>query len=414
MPAMHLTKSVIAKLPLPPAGQALYRDDKLRGFAVRVTAGGTKAYVLEKLIHRRVRRITIARCEAMPPEAARKLAQKLLGEIAVGRNPADEHKRTAASGVTLGEVFADYLRHRSLAPKSVAHYRRIIDTAFADWQGKPLAPITREGVLRRFNRLRDEHGPVWANVCMRLLRAIINFAHAQHADGAGQSPFAANPVRILSQTKAWSRIERRRNVIAPHQLATWYRAVNALNNTTSRDYLLLLLFTGLRRSEAAALCWSDVDLVGRTLTIQSTKSGRSHTLPLPRFLHALLEDRRRSATGPFVFPGEGRSRHLVDLKGSHRTVIEASGVSFTLHDLRRTFATTAESLDVSAYALKRLLNHADTGDVTRGYAIVSIERLRAPMEKIADYLASAMGITPTKIYSLGEQPHAAPQSAHAG
>ena len=52
---MLLTKSAIAKLPLPSAGQAFYRDDKLKGLAVRVTAGGTKSFVLEKLVHRRVR-----------------------------------------------------------------------------------------------------------------------------------------------------------------------------------------------------------------------------------------------------------------------------------------------------------------------------------------------------------------------
>ncbi|RLA10769.1 MAG: integrase, partial [Gammaproteobacteria bacterium] len=66
-------------------------------------------------------------------------------------------------------------------------------------------------------------------------------------------------------------------------------------------------------------------------------------------------------------------------------VVERSGVAFTLHDLRRTFITIAESLDISAYALKRLLNHKMTNDVTAGYIITDVERLREPMQRITEF-----------------------------
>ncbi len=67
-------------------------------------------------------------------------------------------------------------------------------------------------------------------------------------------------------------------------------------------------------------------------------------------------------------------------------VIKSSGVTFTIHDLRRTFITLAESLDISAYALKRLLNHKMNNDVTSGYLIMDVERLRKPMQQVTDYL----------------------------
>ena len=60
-----------------------------------------------------------------------------------------------------------------------------------------------------------------------------------------------------------------------------------------------------------------------------------------------------------------------------------------------------------------MLNHSDGADVTAGYIVASVERLREPMEKVAEYLARAMGTTPTKVYSFGEQAHAAPKSTHA-
>ena len=76
-------------------------------------------------------------------------------------------------------------------------------------------------------------------------------------------------------------------------------------------------------------------------------------------------------------------------------IIEASGVTFTLHDLRRTFITVAESLDIPAYALKRLLNHKMTQDVTAGYIVMDVERLRTPMQKITDHLLKLVGVKKT-------------------
>lgn len=67
-------------------------------------------------------------------------------------------------------------------------------------------------------------------------------------------------------------------------------------------------------------------------------------------------------------------------------IIKESGVSFSIHDLRRTFITIAESLDIPAYALKRLLKHKMNNDVTAGYIIADVERLRQPMQKISDYI----------------------------
>ncbi len=60
------------------------------------------------------------------------------------------------------------------------------------------------------------------------------------------------------------------------------------------------------------------------------------------------------------------------------------GHKFTMHDLRRTFITIAESLDIPHYALKRLLNHKTDGDVTGGYIVINVDRLRDPVERVAD------------------------------
>jgi integrase len=161
----------------------------------------------------------------------------------------------------------------------------------------------------------------------------------------------------------------------------------SLKNSLARDYLRLLLFTGLRRSEAASLEWDDVDLVGRTLTIRETKNREPLVLPLSDFLWDMLAARHEaSPNSQWVFPGPGKSGHLSEPKTAVRQVVTLSGIDFTPHDLRRTFLTIAESLDVPAYALKQLANHKTKGDVTAGYIVSDAERLRPPMELITNHL----------------------------
>lgn len=71
---------------------------------------------------------------------------------------------------------------------------------------------------------------------------------------------------------------------------------------------------------------------------------------------------------------------------------QVSGIQFIIHDLRRTFITIAEGLDISAYAVKRLANHKMNQDITTGYIITNVERLRKRMQQISDYLLKCMGV----------------------
>ena len=68
--------------------------------------------------------------------------------------------------------------------------------------------------------------------------------------------------------------------------------------------------------------------------------------------------------------------------------------------LRRTFITIAESLDIPVYALKKLPNHKTSSDVTAGYVVIDIERLRKPMQMITDYILKLMDIIRTEIVAL--------------
>jgi integrase len=386
---MKLTKTVVDRLPLPVEGYALYRDDELPGFGVRVTQAGVKSFFLEKRIRRKVKRLTLGRYGVLTVEQARREAVKLSGKIAGGEDPIADKAQAKLESVTLGEAFEAYLKARtSLKPLTVKDMHKAM-RGFEAWMKRPLLSITRDMIARRHREL-GEASQARANLAMRYLRAVFNFAAAEYVDAKGKPLLTDNPVKKLSQTRAWYRVDRRQTVIKPHQLGPWMQAVLRLDNALARDYFLLVLLTGLRRTEAMGLRWQDVDLVGKTLTVRDTKNHQDHTLPLSDYLLDLLIARQREAVGEYVF--EGPRGRLSNLRYAMERVIEECGVSFTVHDLRRTFATVADSLDIPGYAVKMLLNHKQAGDVTAGYIVADVERLHGPMQRITDYMLRAGGL----------------------
>jgi integrase len=402
---MKITKLAVDKLPTPVAvidnrtAQKRYYDDTIKGFGVRVTSGGTKAFFVEKLVYSKLRRITLGRYPELTVELARREAQKLLGQIATGIDPVAEKKAAKKRLLTLKEVFEDYKKARkSLKQTTLTDYERIMYEAFSDWQSKPLLDISKDMIAKRHTKF-GERSKARANLAMRFLRALFNFAAGEYEDGKGRSLILENPVKRLSHTRAWYRIERRQTVIKSHKLPAWYEAVIQVRDERStgksaalRDYFLLIIFTGLRREEAARLTWDQVDLKAKTLTIADTKNHLPHILPLSDFLFNLLTLRKDHAVSNYVFPGDGRAGYIVEPRKVMKKIIEKAEISFTLHDLRRTFITVAEGLDISAYALKRLLNHKMNQDVTAGYIVMDVERLREPMQMISKHLLKLMGV----------------------
>lgn len=412
---VRITKTYVDALKPPAENQTFVRDAELKGFGVRITAGGAIAFIVEKRISGRPTRHTLGQYPAMTVEAARKQAQIWLGQVAEGRNPIAEKRAERVRGITLKEAFEDFKRVRkTLKPRTLYGYGRFMDHAFKDWQARPLSEITKDMIARRHDKLGETSGPAYANLALRFLRSVFNFALAQYETANGLPILPENPVNRLNRTRAWYRVERRRTFLKPHQRAPWYAAVQRLKataqpsapdgeplpgpldlnhpNAVVADLLVLLLFTGLRREEAASLRWDQIDLLDRTLTLPDPKNREPLVLPLPDNIQDLLEARHAQRLKDHVFPGTGKSGHIHEPKRQLEKVRAWSEVEFILHDLRRTFITTAESLDISAYAIKRLVNHKLSGDVTAGYIGSDTERLRRPMQAIADRLLHDCGI----------------------
>ena len=254
------------------------------------------------------------------PSLIRKEAHKLLGHIATGCNPVAEKKQEILKCTTLKQAFDDFVMDRqNFRERTLYDYRGLMKVAFADWQDRAMTNISKDLVTKRHSKIGAERGEAYANLSMRFLRALFNFAIAQYEDGAGHSILRENPVARITQTRAWYRVERRQTVIKPHQLLPWYQAIMLLKqdeismqSAMVADYLLFLLFTGLRRQETATLKWSDIDLNDRSFTLTNTKNREPLTLPLTDFLYDLLESRKAATNSKYVFAGDGKAGYLIE------------------------------------------------------------------------------------------------------
>lgn len=377
MPNLRLTRHSVDEIPHPKRGQAIYRDTMLPGFGVRVGAK-SKTYIVEGQVNRRTRRVTIGRVDLFPPETARRKALVVLGDMADGVDPAAEKRKKAAQMITVEKAFKKFFEARpDLANATIENYSRTGFIYLSCWSKKPIGEITRQMVLKKHQEMSVKNGKITANDSFRHFRSVYNFI------AATEDHLPPNPVSILSQARVWNKERRRQTVIEAKQIPAWWAAVME-EPEYARDFLLLALFTGMRRKEISSLRWENIDLDERKLHLPTTKNGDPLTLPMSDFLFNLLYDRKRNAgSSPWVFLGNGPAGHIVEPKKFLQRVSAALCVSFTLHDLRRTYITIAESLDIPHYALKRLLNHRSSADVTGGYIIINVDRLREPVELIS-------------------------------
>ncbi len=404
MPKASITKSFVESTTQPD----WYWDTKLAGFVLRIQSSGKKMYAVCRKVRgtQRNTTVTIGEHGAVTTEQARKKAIEILAEMSNGINPNEQRKAQVekettarkekrseelANSITLKVALEDYLRVRDLKESTQYIYRICIEHYLSDWLELPLTEITPEMIEQRHLKLSEFKAQ--ANNSMRVLRAVLTYASVAYKRADGKPLLSENPVRRLSQTRAWNRVPRRQTVIKSHRLSSWYSAVSSVRNPVVKDYLLLVLFTGLRKTEAASLSWNNIDMTGKTLTVLDTKNRQDHMLPLSDFLYELLLRRwGNGQKGEFVFPGESGRSYLKDCDMHIKKVSEDAGAAFTLHDLRRTFLTVAEQLDIPYYALKRLANHKTTSDVTSGYIVSDAERLRGPMQLITDELRRLCGI----------------------
>ena len=376
--------------------ERIYRDTKQIGLGVKITTKGTKTFFVEGWVNGRSRRKKIGRHPEVSIEQARKDAKGIMGDFSRGIDSVAEAKAKKNSEITLEQVLADYLADRKkLKPRTIDDYKSVLRVGLKDWTKRHISSITKQDVSER-HRLLSKTSMARANNAMRVLRALFNYAMEEYEIAPGQPLISNNPTKTLSAKKSWNNVPRRTSYITEEQLSYWFQAVLNLQplqrspmNDVVRDYFIFLLLSGFRENEAKLLKWENINFNKKTFRAKDTKNSLDQLLPMSDYLEQLFLRRYKFRHDSiYVFPNQ-ESTPLRDLRAWIKQVTRESEVRFTLHDLRRTFATIAESLDISHYAIKKLINHkTDQSDVTEGYIQIGAERLRKPKQQITDKILS--------------------------
>lgn len=345
----------------------------------------------------------------MSVDQARTESIKQHAAINQGNDPRTAALEQAQAKYTLAEVYSDYLDAKpNLRAGTLRIYEQNKRNSFSDWWDKPLKNITGAMVQER-HRKDGQKSHAGANQSMRMLRALFNFAQQNYRNSKHESLYPHNPVEILSRLNSWYDISRRTTVVKQHQLKSVFWAMMAartehMEPLTFRDYLLVCLFTGLRAHEVTSLRIDQVDLEERSILLKgkTVKNKQDHLVPLSSFVFGILNSRIErlklgaeneaqeegtQETPVFVFPSASKTGYFAEPRAACDPVSETGGVKFSSHDLRRTFITIAESLDISPYAWKQPVNHKiPKNDVSGGYVIPDLERLRQASQKICDFI----------------------------
>jgi len=397
-----ISQSLLGRLQ--PGKDQFIRDKKLPGFGIRMNPKGTISFIAEGRIRKGGSvRLVIGKHPAMPVDTARQLAATQLQLMQQGIDPRkhsseQQHNQARAEAkkealsVKLGSVLERYLKARTLKPKTVSDYQSTYRSCFADWLGSPIRSITRHSVEDRFVHLRDNKGQATATKAMRYLSAICNWAMADEIDG--ERLLKDNPVQVLKQKRYSRSVPGRTDYLTDEQVSglihyaytrrSWMETPADGVTDQGLAYVLLLLLTGLRKNEALSLKWSDVDWDKRFFLIRDTKNKRDHVIPMSGHVERLLQERLAAAGGSeWVFPStKSKTGHMVEPSSQLEVICKATGLSFRLHDLRRTFATHARMHGADHELVKKALNHSD-GDVTDSYIQGRLELIRPVFEKVA-------------------------------
>jgi len=406
----RLTDTLSTKLPIPEKGTVFYWCKDTPGFGLRVTASGDKAFILERRVDGKTTRRTIGKAtgaKSISADAARKLKITISGELQTGTDrlviKREVRKAEKLDGVTLADALKEYVKGKrrgkdglALKDRTKADYMGMVATGGTAKDGKPFAngllhcladkPLTAisAGDIRKVYAAAESKSKRQAVYALQVLRAVLNW----HGVAVPESPLSkttAGKKRIILAPTAG-----KPTPIPPEKLGAWWAAATARAGQPAADGCRLILLTGCRPGEIfgnqfePGLLVRDVDLIGARMTLIDTKNRSDHTVMLStQAINLLTPHCKDKAESAKVFSVIDPGKTLDSINA------EADVTGITPNKLRHTFVSVAENL-VSAYSLKKMVNHAQAGDVTgNNYVGKSENQLRIAWQSVADFIYSA-------------------------
>lgn len=373
--------------------------------------GVHKAFFFEGKIHGQTIRRVIGDWPTWTVENAAKAARELRVKLDNGTDPREEARKAKAQAqqevqtrkarqATLRDAWESYLANRAASSKplsvlTIRDYNAHLRRSFDDWADEKLTAITESTTLTKHKALLDKSGAAQANQAMRYLRAVLNYAKKSPDYAASFN--GENPVRKLTENKAWADVLPNKVTLRRDQLRAWWDASDHIENLVARIYLRFLLITGCRREEALSLKWADVDFRWGSVTFWDTKTGGDRVIPLTRYAATALNTLPRR--NEWVFSSEqsadGRMREPAKYI---KAISDKTGIWVSSHGLRKSFATLSEWIEIPSGVIRQITGHVAGNDAHEAhYRHRPLDMLAMHAQRFEDWILMEAGQNPVPL-----------------
>ncbi|MHB8115599.1 MAG: tyrosine-type recombinase/integrase [Acidithiobacillus ferrivorans] len=386
---MQFTKARIAALEPVPGKRITVYDLEQKGLCIRVTPAGAKAFYCVRKVEGKVEWVRIGDATTVTIETARTTTAKIVNDIAAGTNPA-EQKRIRKAEMTFSDLFSEWVKDcKARDKKSLSKDQDNYRLHLQGLARKKLSDIQRNEIRKLHSTLSVKSGKFLANRVLALVRALFNFG-IKTLDISGLT----NPAAGLKMNREESR-DRRLHL---DEMPRFIEALAAEENPDMRDYIMLSLLTGARRSNVLAMTWAEINLDRATWTIPGSKAKAKDNITVPLTTAAIeVLQARAEATGAqgWVFPGSGKTGHLVEPKKGWQRLLQRAGIEdLRLHDLRRSLASFQIDAGVSLAVIGKGLGH-HSQQTTAVYARLAQDPVADAWQKGTDAILVAAGLKKT-------------------
>jgi len=374
-----------------------------RGFGVRVTCTGARAFVLNYRLRGREHRFTIGAWPDWSALKAVREARHLRQRVDRGQNPLDDRTPPAVTATVtsvLDDFVARHVRNKNqpLRKRSADEYESAFKRLVKPRIGKlGIYEVRRSNVIKMLDEIEDANGPVMADRTLAYLRKAFNWYATR--DDQFNVPIVRGMARVKPKERARTR------VLSDDEIrAIWPTLEHA---GTFGALVKTLLLTAQRRDEVAQMSRREIgaDAIW-TIPAERYKTKQSNHVPLSAAALAVIEAQPRIDGCDYVFasraktPFSGFAKSKASLDKSVRAAMTREAENgakvdplpnWTLHDLRRTAKTLMVRAGVRPDISERVLGHVIAGVEgtydRHSYADEKrdgLERLSAMVERIVN------------------------------
>lgn len=379
---LKLTKRVVAEL-APAGGTSFFWDEELPGFGVRVSPGGTKAFVVQYREARKTVRKTLGSTEVLALDRARNAARDIMAAIRLGETlPAKKNDGPLFSEVL--DQFIDFAKAKK-APRTASDYEdrinRVIRPVFG---AKRILAIKRADIEKWHEGAKAT--PRSANYHLAILVAVFSYAVRLQIIDANQ-----HPARAIQKYRE----NKRTRYLTLDEVKAFGEALAALESKRAVSpwaaaALRLLILTGARSGEILTLRWSFVDLDAAELRLPTSKTG-AKTIKLSAAAVDILKAIPRVTGVDFVICGRIHGEAMTSLQRPFGVVCKAAGITdVRIHDLRHSAASIAASAGIGLPVVGALLGQSQAY-TTQRYSHIHDAAERQAAETISAAVAPLLG-----------------------